>query len=111
MCRALKVLCGAPDRERLLELKGAAASVHWELVGGATSTDELAEQAERLAPDVVAIDASMGPGAVSAVRERWTRARIVAVDGELGGTDAVTETANLKDAILGVPPVGGPVRS
>jgi DNA-binding NarL/FixJ family response regulator len=111
VCRALKVLCVAPDAGRLLELKRAAVSVHWEQVGGARSVEELADQVERLAPDVVALDASMGMDAVRIVRARWPRARIVSVGGELTGADASAQPADLRDAILGVPPVGGPVRS
>jgi DNA-binding NarL/FixJ family response regulator len=112
MCRALKVLCAAPDPERLIELKRAVVSVHWELRGGAMSVDELVNQIAVLQPDVVVIDAALGPEAATGVRERRPEARIVAVGGPLEGADAFAETAAaVKDAILGVPPVGGPVRT
>jgi hypothetical protein len=112
VCRALKVLCAAPGRERLAELKRATVSVHWELAGGATSVDELFSQVDVLQPDVVVIDTALGPEAAIGVRERLPIARVVAVGGPLEGVDAVADTTSaVKDAILGVPPVGGPVRS
>lgn len=111
MCRALKVLCAAPDRERLLQLKRAAVSVHWELVGGATTADELVNQVDHFAPDVILIDAAIGADAAANVRSRQPTARIVAVGGELDGADGCADLDGVKDAIMGVPPVGGPVRS
>jgi DNA-binding NarL/FixJ family response regulator len=109
MCRALKVLCAAPDRARLSELKRAAVSVHWELVGGATSEDELVNQVDGSAPDVVVIDAGIGEGAAARVRERRPHARIIMVGGRLDGVESVS-LDGVRDAILGAPPVGGPVR-
>lgn len=111
MCRALKVLCAAPDPDRLMDLKRTAVSVHWEFVGGATTPDELADQVERFAPDVVVIDASMGAPAVEAARGRRPTVRIVTAGGAVPGADAGASTEGLKEAILGLPPVGGPVRS
>lgn len=117
MCRALKVLCAAPDRERLAGLKMAAASVAWELVGGARSAEELGAQVADRAPDVVVVDSALGEPAVSAARaaagER--RLRIVVVGpGDLAGADARAPAASTEDvraAILGMPAPGGPVRS
>jgi AmiR/NasT family two-component response regulator len=106
MCRALRVLCAAPDRERLLALKRATVSAQWELVGGACSLDELVSQVDGVAPDVVVIDAGIGPHAASRVREHRATARIVSVGGPMRGADA-----HVREAIMGVPPVGGPVRS
>lgn len=111
MCRALSVLCAAPDRNRLLELKRAAASVHWELVRGATSVDELVKQIDEARPDVVVIDAAIGSDAALKVRGRMPNARIVSVGGPLDGANATAEAAGVKDAILGLPPPAGPVRS
>ena len=111
MCRALKVLCAAPGRERLAELKRAVLSVHWELAGGATCVEELVNQADVLQPDVVVIDVELGPDVAIMVRERRPTARVVAVGGPLEGADAIADTPGAaKDAILGMPPVGGPVR-
>jgi chemotaxis response regulator CheB len=111
VCRALKVLCAAPDRERLLELKRAAASVHWELVRGAVDVDELVNQVDQVRPDVIVIDVALGADAVIRVRERMPNARIVSVGGSLDGQNAAAERETVKDAILGLPPPAGPVRS
>jgi len=111
MCRALKVLCAAPDRARLAELKRAAVGVAWELVGGAASLDELPGQLASWRPDVVVLDAALGPGAIGVVDETGRSVRVVSV-GELPGSDAVVGSLDeVRDAILGVPRPGGPVRT
>ncbi len=111
MCRALKVLCAAGDRDQLRELKRAAVGVAWELVGGAASLDELPDQLASWRPDVVVLDASLGPGALRAVRGTGRSIRVVSV-GELDGSDAVAGSLHeVRGAILGVPKPGGPVRA
>jgi hypothetical protein len=110
MCRALTVLCAAADRARLGELKRAAVATEWELAGGATSLEELAAQVSDLRPDVVVVDAALGPDAVTRAREAKPGIRVVSV-GPLG--DADEEAASLDEvraAILGLPRPGGPVR-
>ena len=57
MCRAMKILCAAPDAESLRALKAAAVSATWELVGGAATSEELVRQLDDHAPDVVVVDA------------------------------------------------------
>ncbi|HXF57070.1 MAG TPA: hypothetical protein VNO34_05790 [Actinomycetota bacterium] len=110
MCRALKVLCAAPTPERLGELKRAAVSAQWELVGGATSVEELGRQVGEWGPDVVVVDGSLGAAAVEAARRARSTVRVVAV-GRVDGADLVAPTlAEVRDAILGLPGPGGPVR-
>jgi hypothetical protein len=111
VCRSLRVLCAAPDADGLARLKRAAVSVHWELTGGAVTLDELREQIERLRPDVVVIDARLGAAAVGAARAARPGARIVAAGGPLDGSDAEGGMDSVKEAILGIPPLGGPVRT
>jgi DNA-binding NarL/FixJ family response regulator len=111
MCRALKVLCAAPDPDRLLELKRAAASVHWELVRGALDMEELVKQIDQLRPDVVVIDAALGADAALRVRDRMPNARILSVGGSLDGETAAADPGTVREAILGLPPPAGPVRS
>jgi chemotaxis response regulator CheB len=109
MCRALKILCAAASPERLGELRRAAVSAHWELVGGAFSVNELVEQVELYAPDVIVVDGSLGPVAVDAVRGSHLSARVVSV-GSLPGADATARSLEeVRDAIMGVPTPGGPV--
>lgn len=115
MCRALAVLCAAADREHLAALKAAAVSVAWELVGGARSPAELAQQVADRRPDVVVVDAALGEEAVAAARAAAgdRRLRVVVVGtGEPGGEDArVADPQGIRPAILGLPAPGGPVRS
>ena len=110
MCRALKVLCAAPGTDSLRALKGAAVSVSWELVGGATTVDELVRQLDDHSPDVVVVDAALPGVEVGAIRQAAPRARVISL-GTLDGADGVAHTPErVRDAILGLPPVGGPVR-
>jgi len=110
MCRALTVLCAAPGREALGELKRAAVSASWELVGGASSAGELVRQLEDLEPDVVVVDAGLRGVDVAEIRRIRPRARVLAV-GSLDGADREAPDLNgVREGILGVPPVGGPVR-
>jgi DNA-binding NarL/FixJ family response regulator len=111
VCRALRVLCAASAADRLAKLKNAAASAHWEVVGGAASLDELLKQLGEWGPDVVIIDASMGTRAVRAVRTARPQTRIVTLGAEAAGGDGAAET--MKDvarAVLGLPKPGGPVQ-
>lgn len=112
MCRALKVLCAAPGRDRLAELKRAAVSTNWELVGGAASLEELAGQLESWRPDVVVLDSNLGAEAVAAVRSLLDRARIVTVGSAVAGADDVAASLDeVRAAVLGLPRPGGPVRA
>jgi hypothetical protein len=110
VCRALKILCAAPGVEELRALKGAAVSASWELVGGATTADELVKQLDEFGPDVLVVDARLPGVAIDAVRGAAPRARVIAL-GSLPGVDGAADTPQgIRDAILGLPPVGGPVR-
>jgi hypothetical protein len=110
MCRALKVLCAAVTADRMAELKRATVSAHWELIGGATSLTELLLQVEAERPDVVVIHRGLGEEAVVSVRRLDQRVRIVGV-GELPGADEIAESlASIREAIMGLPRPGGPVR-
>lgn len=110
MCRALTVLCAAPDRERLSALKGAAVSAHWELVGGALTVDELVKQLDEFKPDVVVVDATLGPEAGALARDVRPGVRVVSL-GSMPGADVEAAAADdVRAAVLGIPPPGGPVR-
>lgn len=85
-------------------------SALWELTGGARSLDELAAQLGDLEPDVVVVDDRMPEDAVRRIREVRSRARVVGV-GNVSGADATASSLDgIRDAILGLPPVGGPIR-
>lgn len=110
MCRALRVLCAASDHDRLAELKRATVGVHWELVAGAASLEELEPQVVEFEPDVVIMDAALGPQAIERTRAARRTVRIVAV-GSLSGADAEADLGDVRAAILGLPRAGGPVRT
>jgi hypothetical protein len=111
MCRALVVVCLAPDEESLRALKRAAVGTDWELAPGATTTvDAVTQIEERRAHVLVA----MAPAdeAVRAVRERWPGLRVVVVGGDGGNaTTAVASLEGVRDAVRWLPPAGGPVRA
>jgi hypothetical protein len=111
MCRALKVLCAAVSSERLAHLEQASVSVHWELVGGATSLPELLLQIEAERPDVVVIHEGLGPQAVQAVRTLSGSCRIVTVGNLVGADEQAESIDHIREAILGLPRPGGPIRT
>jgi DNA-binding NarL/FixJ family response regulator len=112
VCRALRVLCAAPGREALLALKRAVVSVEYELVGGATSAEEMVDQVRDQVPDVLVLDASfVSPERIDAVRALRPGLQVVAVGAGAEGADvAVTAEAEAKAAVLALPRPGGPVR-
>ena len=108
MCRALIVLCVAPDPESLGPLKAATVSAEWELAPGATNeTDALAQiDAER--PHVLVI---FGPYAqvVALVRERFPAMRIITDRDVPGATVVATSLEEVRGLVVGLPRPGGPV--
>jgi len=111
MCRSLKVLCVASGSDRLGALKRAAVSASWELAGGVADVRDLASQLDSRRPDVVVLDEGMGEEALTLVRAALPLARVVIVGEPLPGADGVAPSdAEVRDAILGMPRPGGPVR-
>jgi hypothetical protein len=126
VCRALKVLCVAPDREVLAAVKRAAVSADWELSAGATDEPAALEQLESDRPHVVVVaggvdrrdgseeaagsDASgRFTGFVAEARRRYPFLRIVADRPLPGATVVVTDLAALRGAIRGLPRPAGPI--
>ncbi|MFN2545713.1 MAG: hypothetical protein ABR600_14245 [Actinomycetota bacterium] len=112
MCRALTVLCVASGRPSLQALKKAAVAREWELTPGATTVDDALDQLDERKPHVL-ITWGAFAGLVKEARSRYPSLRIIAV-GRTAVPDAdvnVPSVKGVRDAILGVPPAGGPVRS
>jgi hypothetical protein len=108
MCRALKVLCVARDRDSLLALKRAAVSVDWELTAGATDDAEALRQLHEDRPHVVVV---FGPFErfVAAALDAYPALRVIA-DREMPRVTAVIGSVDeVRDAVLGRPR-RGPVR-
>ena len=109
MCRALKVLCVASDRQALMDLKREAVSAEWELAPGAITEDDALAQLEAERPDVLVLFGEFEE-LVSRVREGRPTIRIVC-DRELPGATVVVERPEeIRDAVRALPSPGGPVR-
>ncbi|MEX0989209.1 MAG: hypothetical protein WD206_02795 [Actinomycetota bacterium] len=109
MCRAVKVLCVSTDRGSLLELKRASVSAEWELTSGAIDASDALVQLDNDRPHFLV---AFGPfeELVATVRERYPAMRIV-TDRNTPGADVVaTSLEEVRDALLGAPRPGGPVR-
>ncbi len=110
MCRALTVLCAAADRARLGELKRASMAVEWELTGGSASLEELVAQVADLRPDVVVIDAALGPQAVANAKQAKPEVRVVSLGPLPEADEQAASLEEVRAAILSLPRPGGPVR-
>ena len=112
MCRALQVVCVASDASSLQSLKRAAVSQDWELTPGAIDEDGALAQIEERRAHVLVTSGEF-EGLVRRARELHPGLRIVAVGGEsIAEADVrVASIEDVRDAVLGVPPPGGPVRT
>jgi hypothetical protein len=108
MCRALKVLCVAPDRDALRALKRAAVSADWELTPGATDEATALDQLDEEHPHVVVAVGDFDAFLAEA-RRRLPYVRIVTDRDVPEASAVVTDPTNLRDAIKALPPPGGPV--
>ncbi len=110
MCRAVRVLCVATDREGLSALKRAAVSAEWELASGAVDEEGALAQIGAERPHVLVVFGPYG-SLVDLVRQRFPAMRIVA-DRDLPGADAVaTSLEEVRGLVKHRPRPGGPVRS
>jgi len=109
VCRALVVLCVAPDRETLGALKRASVSAEWELAPGATDFRDALDQIDVERPHVL-VTVGAWDELIALVAERFPGMRIVA-DRETPGASAVaTSLEEVRPLVVGLPRPGGPVR-
>jgi hypothetical protein len=110
MCRAVKVLCVAEDREALAALQRAAVSAEWELAPGADNeTDALAQiDAER--PHVLVAFGAFDR-LVQLASERFPGMRIITDRDLLGATVVASSLEELRGLVNERPRPGGPVRA
>lgn len=108
MCRAVKVLCVAPDREALLALKAASVSAEWELCPGATDLRGALDQVDADRPHLLVV---FGPfdALVATVAERFPGIRVVTDRPVPGATEVATSLEDVRGLLRGPRP-GGPVR-
>ena len=106
MCRALKVLCVAPDDAALDALRRATISAEWELAPGATSEAGAIARLHEERPHVLVVFGAF-PGLVERALEAYPFLRVIA-DRETQGATVVASMDEVRGAIKGS---GGPVRS
>ncbi|MEP6972607.1 MAG: hypothetical protein ABI869_00525 [Actinomycetota bacterium] len=108
MCRALKVLCVATDREALVALKNAAVSAEWELAPGATNEADAVGQIDAERPHILV---AFGPfeRLVDLARQRFPRMRIVTDRDAPGATVVATSLEEVRGLVMSVPRPGGPI--
>jgi hypothetical protein len=111
MCRALQVLCVATGKPSLDALKRATVAQEWELIG-AVGSEEAMVALKSGHPHVLVVWGSFAD-VVREARASFPGLRIVAVGRDpIEEADvSITSISGVRDAILGTPPVGGPVRS
>lgn len=109
VCRAVKVLCVAPDRDALRALKVATVSADWELTAGALDGPSALRQLEDERPHMMVV---FGPfeALVSSVAARFPNMRIVVDRDAPGATAVATSAEEVRGLLEGVPRPGGPVR-
>jgi len=106
VCRALKVLCVAPDAPALDALRRATVSAEWELVPGATTQEEVLARLHEERPHVLVVFGAF-PGLVERALEAFPFLRVIA-DRDTPGATAVVSMEDVRGAVKGS---GGPVRS
>lgn len=98
MCTAVRIVVAAPDRARRLELRRAAVTAEWEVVGEAADAEgAFTETVERRARFLVLDAAAAGPRPEVLVRRLKSTSPTVFVVGigELPAADAVISPTNL----------------
>jgi hypothetical protein len=108
MCRALKVLCVAADRESLIQLKKAAVSAEWELTPGATNEADAIGQIDSERPHFLVAFGAF-ERLVALVAERFPGMRVIADRDTPGATEVATSLHGVRGLIKGSPRPGGPV--
>ena len=98
-CKALVVLCVAPDEASLRALKLAAVGAEWELAHGATTAEDALSQIEDGSAGVVVVLGGFAD-LVARVRERWPEMRIVSVGPNPHATVEVQSLDRVRPAIL-----------
>jgi len=107
VCRAVTVICVAPDRERLLALKQAVVAAEWELTAGATDLRSALDQIDLERPHAMVV---VGPfeELVAIVAEGFPGMRIVA-DHPMPGATVVAGMSDAREALRLQRRPGGPV--
>jgi hypothetical protein len=108
MCRALAVLCVAPDPDALGQLKRAAVSADWELAPGATDLRGALDQIDAERPHVLVAFGSWDE-LIRLTRDRFPAMRIVTDRDAPGATVVASSLEEVRSLVKGLPRPGGPV--
>lgn len=100
MCRALKVLCVASDREALRALKRAAVSAEWELAPGATEEGDAMRQLHEERPHVLVVTGGFD-ALVRRALDAFPGLRVIADRDTSGAAAVVASLDEVRDAVLG----------
>jgi hypothetical protein len=108
VCRAVKVLCVAPDDEALHALRLATTAAEWELTPGATNETDALGLIDAERPHAMVTFGSF-ERLVSLVRDRFPAMRIV-TDRDTPGTSAVASSRDdVRDLLRSFARPGGPI--
>ena len=100
MCRALTVLCVAPDRDSLAALKRATVSADWELAAGATDEGSAIRQLHEERPHVLVVSGDF-EAFVRRALDAFPSLRVIADRGIDGAAVVVSSLDEVRDAVLG----------
>lgn len=108
MCYAVRILVAAPTRDRRMELRRAAVSAEWEVVGEADDPEDAVAKATALRARFLVLDAGTSGPKPQEIAARLAslqpRAFLVGV-GDVPGADAQVPAgglANLRDVLAGL---------
>jgi hypothetical protein len=100
VCFAVRIVVAAPTRERRLQLRRAAVSAEWEVVGDADDSDDAVAKATALRARILVVDAAAAGPRPRQIADRLSGLQpkmfLVGV-GELPGADACVAADALAD--------------
>ena len=109
MCRAVKVLCVAPDEETLRTLRRATVAAEWELTPGATDETDALGVVDTERPHALVAFGDFDR-LVTLVRDRFPAMRIVTDRAVQGASAVVSSEGEVREALRALARTGGPVR-
>jgi hypothetical protein len=108
VCRAVKVLCVAPDEDALRALRLATTAAEWELTPGATDESGALGVIDAERPHAIVVFGDY-ERLVSLVRERFPAMRIV-TDRDAPGTSGVAPSREeVRELLRSLARPGGPI--
>ena len=99
MCTAVRIVVAAAERDRRLELRRAAVTAEWEVVGEAAEPEAAYREAVERRARFLVLDASAAgprPGAIARRLKSTNPNAFVVGVGDLGGLDATLTDGELE---------------